>query len=129
MIDREHVTDRAGLLSRIADLEREREHLLCELREMKQSLAKAGCGKADFPGRMSHDMRTPLSRIMGFTEIMRDGMAGPVTDAQKEYLADVFASACQLNALINNMFGQFEGTGRQSGGDAEGVRCKSDSGR
>jgi signal transduction histidine kinase len=117
---RKHVTDHAVLLSRIADLERDREKLYRELEEMRHDLGTAVRAKSDFLARMSHDMRSPLSKIMGFTEIMREGIAGPLTEVQKEYLGDVYESARQLHRLIKDMTGCFESTGRQDGAGVGG---------
>jgi signal transduction histidine kinase len=52
---------------------------------------------------MSHELRTPLNSIIGFSEVIRDGMAGTVTDEQKQYLKDIWESGRHLLRLINDI--------------------------
>lgn len=57
----------------------------------------------DFLADMSHELRTPLSVIIGFAELIHDGMAGPITDVQKEYMGDIVTSSRHLLQLINDI--------------------------
>jgi signal transduction histidine kinase len=59
--------------------------------------------KSDFLANMSHELRTPLNAIMGFSGIMSEGIAGPMTDTQKEMLSDIYTSGEQLLLLINDI--------------------------
>ncbi len=59
--------------------------------------------KSDFLASMSHELRTPLNAIIGFSEVLRDGMAGEVTPQQREYLQDILASGTHLLELINDI--------------------------
>ena len=52
--------------------------------------------------RLFHDLRSPVNAIVGFSNLVRDGAAGPTTDRQREFLDDVLASANQLLAIIDN---------------------------
>ena len=52
---------------------------------------------------MSHELRTPLNGIIGFSELLFDGKAGPLTDRQREFLGDVLASGRHLLRLINDV--------------------------
>src|SRR5579859_5141519 len=52
---------------------------------------------------MSHELRTPLNGIIGFSEILADGLPGPVNEKQKEYLGDILASGRHLLELINDL--------------------------
>jgi signal transduction histidine kinase len=52
---------------------------------------------------MSHELRTPLNAIIGFSEVLRDGMFGPVNGKQAEYLDDILSSGNHLLALINDV--------------------------
>lgn len=63
----------------------------------------ANRAKSDFLANMSHELRTPLNAIMGFSGIMSEGIAGPVTDSQKEMLSDIHNSGEQLLLLINDI--------------------------
>ena len=52
---------------------------------------------------MSHELRTPLNSIIGFTGIILQGMAGPITREQKKQLGMVRSSARHLLDLINDV--------------------------
>ncbi|HVZ34149.1 MAG TPA: ATP-binding protein, partial [Polyangiaceae bacterium] len=56
-----------------------------------------------FLATMSHELRTPLNSILGFTAIILDGMAGPLTAEQTKQLGMVQSSARHLLALINDV--------------------------
>ncbi|MDP2157979.1 MAG: HAMP domain-containing sensor histidine kinase, partial [Nitrospirota bacterium] len=52
---------------------------------------------------MSHELRTPLNSIIGFSEILEDGIAGPIADNQKELANDISTSGKHLLSLINDI--------------------------
>ncbi len=52
---------------------------------------------------MSHELRAPLNAIIGFSEALKDGLVGPMSDAQREYVGDIFTSGQHLLALINDI--------------------------
>ena len=52
---------------------------------------------------MSHELRTPLNGIIGLSELIFDGVAGPISAEQQEYLADVLASSKHLLQLVNEV--------------------------
>jgi signal transduction histidine kinase len=59
--------------------------------------------KDQFLATMSHDLRTPLSSIMGFSEVLMDGLMGELEPAQERCVQDIFSSAEHLLALINDI--------------------------
>ncbi|MEA3213749.1 MAG: hypothetical protein QOE70_6806 [Chthoniobacter sp.] len=59
--------------------------------------------KSEFLAMMSHELRTPLNSIIGFSGILRQGLAGPLNDEQKKQLGMVQTSARHLLALINDL--------------------------
>ena len=59
--------------------------------------------KSEFLATMSHELRTPLNAIIGFSEALKDGLVGPVSSIQKEYLGDIFSSGEHLLSLINDI--------------------------
>ena len=56
--------------------------------------------KSNFLATMSHELRTPLTSVIGYAEMMAEGLAGPVTGEQHDYLVTILAKADQLLGLI-----------------------------
>jgi len=59
--------------------------------------------KDEFVGTVSHELRTPLTAIKGFIELVADGEAGPVTEAQREFLHIASRNTDRLGRLINDL--------------------------
>jgi signal transduction histidine kinase len=56
--------------------------------------------KSNFLATMSHELRTPLTSVIGYAEMMSEGLAGPITHDQREYLTTILGKADQLLSLI-----------------------------
>jgi PAS domain S-box-containing protein len=59
--------------------------------------------KSEFLANMSHELRTPLNAIIGFSEVLRDGLIGEMTDQQRGFIGDIFGSGKHLLSLINDI--------------------------
>ena len=60
--------------------------------------------KAAFLAAMSHELKTPLNAVLGFSEIIRDEMLGPVGQpAYRDYADDIHKSGARLLAVINDV--------------------------
>ena len=49
-----------------------------EIGSKNEQLLEANKMKSEFLATMSHELRTPLNAIIGFSEILRDGLIGPI---------------------------------------------------
>lgn len=75
-----------------------------KLNDTMQRLERASRAKSDFLARMSHDFRTPLNAILGFSELIRDEIMGPVgNQTYADYAADIHASGSHLLDLVNEV--------------------------
>lgn len=72
-------------------------------RERRHQAEAADRIKSAFLATMSHELRTPLNSILGFTGIVLQELAGPLTDEQKRQLGMARASARHLLALVNDV--------------------------
>jgi len=70
---------------------------------LTQALIRSNQVRREFLGTLSHELRTPLNAILGYSEILREGLAGPVTVEQEGMLDRVMASTRNLNQLIDDM--------------------------
>ena len=52
---------------------------------------------------LSHELRTPLNATLGFIALVEDGLAGPVTERQREYLGRARASAQHVLSLVEDL--------------------------
>jgi PAS domain S-box-containing protein len=74
------------------------------LRQAKEQADGANLAKSEFLGMMSHELRTPLNAIIGFTELMKEEVMGPISNAQyRSYIADIHFSSTHLLNLINDI--------------------------
>lgn len=59
--------------------------------------------KSEFLANMSHELRTPLNSILGFTGVVKEGIAGDLNEEQKKQLNIAYESAEHLLMLINDI--------------------------
>ena len=74
-----------------------------ELQAANQELARANKLKSEFLANVSHELRTPLSAIIGFSQILLDGIDGPLSDEQQQDILQVNKSGQSLLGLINQI--------------------------
>ena len=73
------------------------------LRERNEALETADSIKIDFVHHVSYELRSPLTNIIGFANLLGDPTFGPLTGKQREYLGYITTSTNALLALINNI--------------------------
>jgi PAS domain S-box-containing protein len=73
------------------------------LQEKNVELEHASRMKSEFLATMSHELRTPLNAIIGFSEALKDGLVGKLSEPQSEFIGDIFSSGQHLLSLINDI--------------------------
>lgn len=63
----------------------------------------ANRSKSDFLANMSHELRTPLNSIIGFSEVLEDGIPGNLNAKQLQYVGFILSSGQHLLSLINDI--------------------------
>jgi len=89
-----------------AELQRfdaEQRHAASELGRLNVQLALASKAKSEFLANMSHELRTPMNAILGFTEMLIDGLYGAVPEDLQEPLTDIQLNGRHLLRLINDV--------------------------
>jgi len=81
----------------------ERKRYEAEIQHAREVAEAASRAKSSFLANMSHELRTPLNSIIGFTELVHDGITGPISELQQEYLGNVLTSSRHLLQIISEI--------------------------
>ena len=71
--------------------------------ERNEALEAADRLKNAFIRHVSYELRSPLTNIIGFAQLLTDARVGPLNDKQGEYLSYVLSSSASLLAIINDI--------------------------
>ncbi len=88
---------------KVAERTIELERKSIELEEANKELKVLDQLKSEFLANMSHELRTPMNSIIGYTQLLIDGVDGPINDDQKESMKKVERNAEHLLSLINDI--------------------------
>jgi len=81
----------------------ERTRLLTLLERANKDLRELDKLKSTFLANMSHELRTPMNAIIGYTDLIIDGVDGPINEEQEKSLRKVSTNARHLLQLINDV--------------------------
>jgi signal transduction histidine kinase len=73
------------------------------LKERNQALVSAEKLRNDFVHHVSYELRTPLTNIIGFAQLLAEGVVGALNQKQLEYAGYVTKSSAALLAIINDI--------------------------
>jgi signal transduction histidine kinase len=78
--------------------------MTADLEQARREAEAASRAKSNFLAAMSHELRTPLNAVLGFADIMRQGLFGPVGNPRyAEYVDGIVKSGQHLLSLINDV--------------------------
>lgn len=72
-------------------------------RRARSRVARADQDKIDFLAVMSHELRTPLNTILGFSDLLLEGLEGSINPGQREDLRIIRESGDHLLGLVNDI--------------------------
>jgi signal transduction histidine kinase len=73
------------------------------LKEKNDALQKSDQLKNDFVQHVSYELRSPLTNIIGFTELLQLPATGPLTERQREYVDHIGSSSSVLLTIVNDI--------------------------
>ena len=98
------ITNQAAIAIENGRLYEQLQGHLGELETANAQIAEVSRLKSEFLANMSHELRTPLNAILGFSELLRDDIAGKFTEKQRQdSLANIHNSGRHLLSLINDV--------------------------
>jgi signal transduction histidine kinase len=104
------ITILAGISAVLVRLARREEVLLADAEQARaeaelasKAAERASRAKSEFLAGVSHDLRTPLNSIIGFSEVLIGGISGSLSDRQREYIQYISTAGTHLLSLINNL--------------------------
>ncbi len=71
--------------------------------EAREAAQTANHAKSEFLATMSHEIRTPINAVIGYTDLLAQGIPDPPTPRQKEFLQRIERSSKLLIALVNDV--------------------------
>jgi signal transduction histidine kinase/DNA-binding NarL/FixJ family response regulator len=89
--------------SRVAERTRDLEASHAELEAKSRQIEEVDRLKNAFIANMSHEIRTPLNSVLALTQLLREGVAGPLTVDQRKYLQVIERNGHGLLHLINDV--------------------------
>ncbi|MCE9669620.1 ATP-binding protein [Myxococcus stipitatus] len=112
--DRSEALEKARLLERLREvstlLEARVQVATAELAEQNEKLRRqaiqleqASAAKSQFLANMSHEFRTPLNAILGYTNMLLQGVSGELSPAQKRNLTRIDSNGRHLLEVINEI--------------------------
>ncbi len=89
----------AEFLARLAD----HAAFAIENARLYAALKKANDAKSDFVRTVSHELKLPMTSIKGYSELMLHGIAGPVSDQQKQFLNTIRSNVERMAVLVSDL--------------------------
>ncbi|EJF76528.1 PAS domain-containing sensor histidine kinase [Bartonella birtlesii] len=78
-------------------------HVARALQEKNEALESADHLRNKFVQHVSYELRTPLTNIIGFSDILRDQIFGSINERQKEYLGHIHSESGTLLNIVNDI--------------------------
>jgi two-component system sensor histidine kinase BarA len=97
-----HVTSRLHIAS-VREAYRELADKNARLEATNRKLQELDQLKSNFLATVSHELRTPLTSIIGYSEMLAEGLAGPLAPEQLDYVRTIMEKGVSLLGLITSI--------------------------
>jgi len=77
--------------------------LALENTRLYQAVQQANLTKSQFVSLVSHELKSPMTSIRGFADLIRQGMTGPVSGQAREFLDTIVDNVDQMAALVSDL--------------------------
>ncbi len=91
-----------GFISDITEMKKTEDELIRRTIELEKA-KELDQLKTTFINAISHDLRTPLTSVIGFAELLEDGLGGPLQPKQAEYVVQIKKSTQRLEYLVEDL--------------------------
>jgi len=98
-----NITERKKAEQELQEKNEQLEAQRVELVRKATELEMVNQAKSEFLASMSHELRTPLNAVIGFSELILDGIPGEINDEQRGCVNDILDSGQYLLNLINDI--------------------------
>jgi signal transduction histidine kinase len=71
--------------------------------QLYQEVTRANNAKSEFVSIVSHELKTPMTSMKGYTDLLVKGMAGPVNDMQTQFLTVIRSNVDRMSTLVNDL--------------------------
>ncbi|MDQ3997751.1 MAG: ATP-binding protein, partial [Gemmatimonadota bacterium] len=85
------------------ELRRAAESARADAEAARAQAVAANRAKSEFLATMSHEVRTPINAQIGYAQLLEMGLAGPLTERQREFLGRLRASSQHLLAVLSEV--------------------------
>jgi signal transduction histidine kinase len=68
-----------------------------------EQVIEANNAKSEFVSMVSHELKTPMTSVQGYTDLILSGVTGQVTDQQRQFLETITANVRRMGALIQDL--------------------------
>ncbi len=71
--------------------------------QLYAALTRANKSKSEFMGFAAHELKNPLTSIVGYSDLMRQGMMGALSDQQNELISVIHSNANRMQTIIEDL--------------------------
>jgi signal transduction histidine kinase len=71
--------------------------------QLYAELTRANASKSEFVSFVAHELKNPLTSIQGYSDVLLTGVAGSMSDMQKNFLDTIRSNAVRMNTLVSDL--------------------------